>query len=233
MTLIGLDKYRRTAFATIPGWMHELDLRIFGDILSAQLDAGIDGDILEIGSYHGKSAIALGYGLCADESLTVCDLFGLTPDGVPTEGIDDYAGLTIEAFERQYARFHARSPIIHTCPSSELALDGQEFRFVHIDGGHAYGVVRDDITLVDQHVLPGDVVALDDYRSAHTPGVAAAAWEAVSCGVLYPFLLSEVKMYATHTLAAQRFWFDKCSGFDLPRESHTMHGYDVLRMWSH
>lgn len=231
MRLPGIEQYRRSAFNQIPGWMHALDLDLFDRILAHQLDADITGDMLEIGSYHGKSAIALGYGLRDGETLTVCDLFGADVEGVPSEGIDAYEGLSVNDFQASYRRFHRHEPIIHACPSSMLNLTDQQFRFAHIDGGHAYDVVRDDIALVHKHALKC-VVALDDYRSVHTPGVSAALWEAVAHGMLFPFLLSEVKVYATTSQAAQYFWFSTAQQFSgLASEVHTMHGYDVLRVW--
>lgn len=230
MNLPGLNDYRYTAFGSIPGWMHNLDLELFDRILAHQIDADIHGDLLEIGSYHGKSAIVLGYAVREDEALTVCDLFGTDAEGVSAEGMDAYEGLTVSAFEAQYGKFHQRRPLIHAGPSSTLNLTGCEFRFAHIDGGHAYDTVRDDISLVQPHALNG-VVTLDDYRSAHTPGVSAATWEATAHGILFPFLLSEVKMYAATTQEGQQYWLDVCRQFDLPREEHAIHGYDVARMW--
>lgn len=230
MKLPGLDAYARNDFAKIPGWMHRIDLELFDRILAHQLDDDITGDVLEIGSYHGKSAIVLGYGLRDDELLTVCDLFGAEVDGVSTEGMEPYDGLTVDAFAKQYGRFHDDEPHIHVCASSQLALS-IDFRFAHIDGGHAYRVVRDDIDLVRKTILRRGVVALDDYRSAHTPGVSAAVWEAAADGALYPFLLSDVKFYAATSRSDHRYWLDACRSFDLPREEHEIHGLDVVRMW--
>jgi hypothetical protein len=228
--LLGLDAYRRT-FNNVPGWMHLLDLHLFDRILSHQLDANIRGDILEIGSYHGKSAIALGYGLREDETLHICDLFGSVVDGVSREGFDPYDGLTVEAFVKQYTRFHERWPELYVCASNQCSLGRKQFRFIHVDGGHAYDVVSGDATLASGHADEDGVVVFDDYRSVHTPGVPAALWESISNGELYPFMLSEVKLYATNNLAAQRLWFDICDDFALPNEIHEMHGYSVRRVW--
>lgn len=227
--LPGADKYRRTAFPKIPGWMHDLDLDVFDRILGHQLTASISGDILEVGSYHGKSAIICGYGLRDTETLTVCDIFGDTTN-VPLEGTDPYDGLTVNDFLTQYRRFHKHDPDVRAMPSSELVLD-RDYRFIHIDGGHAYEVVRDDITLAARYSMTGTVIALDDYRSAHTPGVAAAAWEAAGNGKLYPFLLSEVKLYAATSKADQLWWLDTVREFDLPHEEHEIFGLDVVRVW--
>lgn len=230
MNLPGLDTYRRSAFASIPGWMHALDLDLFDRILGQQLSTGATGDMLEIGSFHGKSAIVLGYGLRADESLTVCDIFGDTSD-VPLEGTDPYDGLTVDDFRDKYAKWHDRAPDIRAMPSSELELD-RDYRFIHIDGGHAYEVVHDDIVLCAEHATPGGVIVLDDYRTSHTPGTSAAAWEAVANGTLFPFLLSEAKLYAATNPFDQQQWIDVAGAFDLPLEQHMIRGAHVVRVWN-
>lgn len=40
-------------------------------------------------------------------------------------------------------------------------------------------------------------MVLDDYRSPHTPGVAAATWEAVFCHGLRPICVTPEKLYGT------------------------------------
>jgi hypothetical protein len=57
-------------------------------------------------------------------------------------------------------------------------------------------------------LAPGGVVAFDDYRAVHTPGVSAAVWEATARHDFRPFLLSPRKMYGT---------FDDDSGPHLDR----------------
>lgn len=221
-------EYRKTAFNSVPGWMHMLDLELFDLILSLQLDHDITGDLLEIGSFHGKSAIVLGYGLRPGEQLTVCDIFGDTTN-VPLEGTDPYDGLSVEDFRAQYGAFHTRQPDIRSMPSSELVLD-RDYRFTHIDGGHAYTVVRDDIALVATRSAPHAVIALDDYRTVHTPGTSAAVWEAAANRTIFPFLMSEVKLYAALTEDGQRFWHDAISG-DFMCEEHEIFDSRVLRVW--
>ena len=71
------------------------------------------------------------------------------------------------------------------------------FRFIHIDGSHLYQIVKQDLHTASGLLEKGGIVAIDDYRTAHTPGVAAAAWEAVLAGRLIPLCLTPQKMYAT------------------------------------
>jgi hypothetical protein len=73
----------------------------------------------------------------------------------------------------------------------------QSCRFAHIDASHLYEHVSKDIDNVRELLVPEGVVALDDYRSPHTPGVAAAVWEAVLTKGLRPIVVSESKFYGT------------------------------------
>jgi hypothetical protein len=173
------------------------DFRLIDFILGHQLSEPVLGDILEIGSYAGKSTILLGYGLRDHETLVVCDLFGLNPADfqAPTEfmRIGACAGLTIERFHEHYDRFHRRRPQLEVCASSHLEnrIKGRSFRFIHIDGSHAYDSVRSDIWMAVEHAVQDAVVVVDDYRSPHTPGVAAAVWEAAAANAIYPFCITE------------------------------------------
>lgn len=207
MKLAGADIYRER-FSETPGWMHMQDLELFDKVLAAQLDWGIVGDLLEIGTYKGKSAIIMGMGLRFNEILIVNDLFGGHQDRVSAEGLDAYEGLDLQEFKTNYRKWHERPPTIHACPSQELKgqIDAESCRFIHVDGGHAYQVVADDLSMVRHFAADHCVLVADDYRTDHTPGVAAALWGAASQGMIYPFGLSETKMYAAFDLSSYEFW---------------------------
>jgi hypothetical protein len=110
-----------------------------------------------------------------------------------------YPTLTREIFETNYLSFHDQLPVIVQGPTSAIASDvkPQSCRFVHIDASHLYQHVKCDIAAARDLLVVDGVVALDDYRSPHTPGVAAATWEAVVTGGLKPIVLTEGKFYGT------------------------------------
>ncbi|MEB3065738.1 MULTISPECIES: class I SAM-dependent methyltransferase [Mycolicibacter] len=227
------------ALDTIPGWFYPQDVRLFDFVLNCQLENDIRGDVLEVGAYQGKSAILLAYGLRGDENLVVCDLFGLSPDNfdLPAEGMNAYSGLTIDSFYNNYDRFHARRPVVEVCPSAQLEdrVGRQSCRFIHIDGSHAYKCVRDDIRTAVNCSVKNAVIALDDYRSPHTPGVSAAIWEAAASGIIFPFCITPSKLYAAVSRTAQKEWFDevlRLTGVDSPwgYEVHQVLGVDLLRV---
>lgn len=232
MKLPAIDDYLKAedGFSAVPGWMHYTDLVLFDLILNHQFEAGITGDMLEIGTYHGKSAIPMGCGLRDGESLMVCDLFGSFDAGVPKEGLQDYVNLSIDNFLGNYTRYHAKPPTLHVGSSASLDLGKDTFRFIHVDGGHAYEAVHQDIDLVTAHAYLNTVIAFDDFRTSHCPGVAAAVWEEAAEGILFPFALSDVKMYATAAPADHDYWVQACRTFGLPWDSHEIFGREVLRV---
>ncbi len=228
----------KDALDTVAGSFYPMDVLLFEFILSCQLRDGIPGDVLEIGAYEGKSAILLGYGLRDEDHLVVCDLFGLDPTDfeVPAEGMRDSTGLTLDRFYQNYDRFHARRPQVEVCPSWQLGerFGGRRFRFIHIDGGHAYDCVKTDIRTAIDHAAEDAVIVLDDYSSPHTPGVAAAVWEATLGGLLYPFGITAAKLYATASPEAQARWRKTLLEFNpadvsWQPEVHEVAGSEVLR----
>ena len=184
----------------VPGWFHLTDALLFDAIDAAQRDAGITGDILEIGCYQGASAILLGYMRRGAERVVVCDIF----DGA-THGPEDederhrfYQDLSRASFESNYLQFHGQLPDVVAGPSAALAELGlgKRFRIIHIDGSHAYDAVRSDLLLSKELLMEGGVVVFDDIVSRHTPGVTAAVWEGVLVDELVPLLQSR-KLYGT------------------------------------
>lgn len=190
------------------GWFEQVDSDIFDAILSQQ-----HGDVLEIGAYVGDSAIPMGRHIRPDESLVVCDLWeGVfsSPDIDPKDHMH-YSGLTLDRFLQNWDAVYDWRPELVQGDSLTLDLTGREFRFAHIDGCHMYEYVSHDIRNVAGHVHPDGVIVLDDYRREHVPGVAAATWGAVSAGIIFPFLTSTNKLYATANPAAAGRWLSAMS----------------------
>jgi hypothetical protein len=68
---------------------------------------------------------------------------------------------------------------------------------VHVDASHLWKHVNGDIEASRLLLRPDGVVICDDYRSEHTPGVAAAVWNAVANEGLRPICVTGNKFYAT------------------------------------
>ncbi|MFI6445460.1 class I SAM-dependent methyltransferase [Kitasatospora sp. NPDC050543] len=187
----------------VPGWFWPVDQLLFTRILDDQdPDAGA-GDLLEMGTYLGRSAILIGRHLRPGETFTVCDLFDSeAPDDPNADemSMSYRQTLTRKAFEANYLAFHPQLPQIVQATTSVLEGDRiapESCRFVHIDASHLYDHVAGDIRVARAALRKNGVVALDDFRSEHTPGVSAAVWEAVFVHGLRPICLSTQKFYGT------------------------------------
>lgn len=227
------------AVKNIGGWFYEEDAFVFEAISGMQTRNHISGDFLEIGAYRGRSAAFLGFLLQPDEQLVVCDLF--EGQGVNAENQAEkaawYASLNRQEFERQYLQVHPHLPRILACRSSALERVGNlspTFRFIHIDGSHLYEIVKQDLLTASELLKKGGIVAIDDYRTVHTPGVAAATWEAALSGALIPLCLTAQKMYATckHTdvawLRKLKKWGEAQNEFHVDIEK--VYGRQLLRL---
>lgn len=214
---------------SVAGWFTQKDAVLFDAIDVAQRNAGVTGDILEIGCYQGTSAILLGYMRQEFERLLICDLF----DGVTQSPEDDVERARYytpnfgrEMFEANFLRFHPQLPEIIAQPSSILHNAGLQrtFRFIHIDGSHAYEQVRLDLLLAQKLLVRGGVVVFDDLLSPHTPGVTAAVWEGVANDGLVP-MYQTIKFYGTWGMP-----IDVTIPAGLSPFSHTVRGYPMLHI---
>jgi predicted O-methyltransferase YrrM len=220
----------------IPGWFSQPDVDLFRLLLQSTESRLGAGDLAELGVYLGKSTILLGSYLRPDEQLTVADLFeSSTDDKANQREIEQqYAGLSRLRFEENYRGLHGTLPVIVHGDSSSIrqhAKSGRH-RFVHIDASHLYANVKSDIDAAHELLMQDGIVVLDDYRSEHTPGVAAATWQAVAAG-LRPFALSTSKMYATWGdstawLSMVEAWL---SANDYMSESQAIGDQRVVRIW--
>lgn len=193
------------SFYDIEGWFHWLDKTIFDELLQFQSDSP-PGDLVELGAYKGKSTVVIGDHLRDGERFVVVDLFGedASDSGLAKanrkEIQNSYATLTRQQFESNYLALHPVLPLVVQGLSSEIVdhVDPGTARFVHVDASHLYTHVREDVVSAKQLLRADGIVVFDDFRSEHTPGVAAAVWEAVVQGGLIPFAITPHKLYGVY-----------------------------------
>ncbi len=159
--------------SSVPGAFNVDDVGHFHIILSMQSVFGLRGDLLEIGSYHGRSCAVMAKYLKQNERIHICDAFSL--DTEDRYGNKPTPEILISNIERINHDRIKEQIIIHECLSNDLRFEeDQKFRFVHIDGGHSEEQTLFDLNLV-KSVLPiRGVVVVDDYHHKNWPGVTPA-----------------------------------------------------------
>jgi len=191
----------RETLDSIPGWFGDTDPYVISICGALQQRFNIDGDILEIGTYFGRSAVLLGRLTTGQQQLVVCDLFESPPEDErnAAESRTHYSALSRKAFENNYARVNGSLPEILQMHSSEIGgwLHGRTFRLIHVDGSHEWKAVVQDIDLSRRLLAPDGLIVFDDFRDPYAMGVAAAVWAAILSGALSPLVLTDAKLYAS------------------------------------
>jgi predicted O-methyltransferase YrrM len=157
----------------IKGFANADDAMHFALILAYQTATGLKGDMLEIGTFFGKSTMVLAYFLAEGERLVICDAFEEeTHDRYDARpGVQD----VVDAIRLAVPEFDARVLDVHVGDSSSLSIAAsQRFRFVHVDGGHSYAEARRDLELAASRLLPSGIIAVDDYAHPAWPEVTEA-----------------------------------------------------------
>jgi predicted O-methyltransferase YrrM len=230
------------ALDTVPGSLSPLDFRVLVELDRLQKVHGIAGDLFEIGTAFGRSAILLGHlARPPDERVTVCDVFenawAVDAESFPLYN-HRYSELTEKAFLEQYERFHELPPDIIVGASEQLEAGelAGTCRIVHVDGGHSYDIVRQDVATARTLLGPGGIVAFGDIATPDNPGVALAVWELVLSGSFVPLCITEGKLYGTWDGAALD-WVAAIDGWverapDLGTDIHTLAGWPVRRIFT-
>lgn len=190
-------------FNDVPGWFMPIDQAAFSWILGHQNQSEPEGALVELGVFKGKSAIAIGNYLRAGEVFTACDLFeDIAQSEVADPGERAFfveQGLTQDEFERNYLAFHGDLPRVVRGPTALITrfVAPQTARFVHVDAGHTYDLVRQDIAAAKVMLRENGIVVFDAYRKSNDMGTAAAVWEAILNEGLKPVINTDFKLYAT------------------------------------
>jgi len=175
---------REEGMSEVEGWLDERAASITRFLTTYQHARDLVGDVLEIGVYAGKYFLVLLDGLGERERAVAIDIFQSQNPKIPSAHGDR---ATFEATLKNYAP-DARVVIMETDstflePRDVLAnmgeLDTTEppFRFISIDGSHEAGDVEHDLRLAADLLMPGGIIALDDWQAGERP-----SWPGVADG---------------------------------------------------
>ena len=198
MNIEKIQHFISEAHQSIDGWFFPLDQLIFFELASLQNRLNITGDMCEIGVWKGKSLTLLSLLKAKEERLFGFDLF-----------VDDHQALT----EANLAQFGCSDNVILkkglTSDIGAANLDAMfetALRFLHIDAGHEYHEVLEQLELFVPLASDQAVISMDDYQDREFPGIEAAVLDFAERDRprrFVPFVAGGNKMYlCTEPLAA-------------------------------
>ncbi len=172
---------------SLPGWFEQDAALMFMAYNQLIADQGLTGNTLEIGVYHGKSAIAVASLRDESGTFTAIDLF----DGLQSrDGSSSEVGMKGAFLSNMAASFPTLEwARIIAAPSATVSADALgPHTFCHIDGLHTAEGTYADLCLCADVTVPGGLVAIDDYFNQQFPGVCegALSFEQRHPGVLTP-----------------------------------------------
>jgi len=202
-------QYIRSGRNRVAGWLFRLDAEIFGLLTDHQNRGGLDGSVVEIGLYHGKSFIALCLSLRAGQKAYGIDIFeqqALNPvhSGTGNRQVVQ-SNLQAAGVDLAAVVLDGR-PSTSVRPADILGSVGAA-RFFSIDGGHQCEVVRSDLLLAEQTLAEHGVIALDDFLRPTWAEVSAGyfAWFETSSKSIVPFAIGLNKLYLCRRGYAARY----------------------------
>jgi len=149
----------------VEGYFDKKDLLVWDAFLEQQEAAGVEGHMLEIGVYKGRSAYFSSMFARAGEHCWFID-----PE------LDPEFRRSVEQSMPGRAHCLERSSF-EVGKSPEGHLDGfGEFRWIHVDGQHTARAVVNDLTLADRLLAPQGIVIVDDFLCSLWPHVAAGVF---------------------------------------------------------
>jgi SAM-dependent methyltransferase len=163
------------AFDRIEGWFSPdaaLMFMAYNELLAAH---EVAGDVLEIGVHHGLSTLALAAIRGDGAQVVAIDLF----DELQAQNVSSSGSGSRARFVRNMRAFFGDIAFVRCIAAASSTLDpadlGCRFSFCHVDGGHTGKETYDDLALCSRILLPGGVLALDDYFNPAFPGVCEGA----------------------------------------------------------
>lgn len=221
-----LQKYL-WSFERIEGWFSYDAALMFMAYNQLIARHGIAANVLEIGVHHGLSTIAVATLRAPDARLYAVDLF----EDLQSQNVSHSGGGNRAIFERNMREFFGDIGFIDIITGASGSLDRDQFpeafSFCHVDGGHTRAETLHDIQLSASLLVPGGLVALDDYFNPEFPGVSEGAVE---------FLLSHPDVLRPIAIGYNKVLLQKQpAAFDLNAEffsSFPPISHKSVEMWS-
>lgn len=195
-----LEKYATEGYLEVEGWGVDKDLIELIRILDQFQEAEkISGPLWEIGVHHGRTLILFGLIARKNESIIGIDLFEHAQhQNLDLSGCGSYQALmeNISKFSPDvtYDIYEANSFLLE----DEVLERMQNARLGHIDGGHFFEVVLNDMMIAQSTIGLGGIIIVDDYLHSGFPEVQEAVhryfWTSSRIKAI-PFAIGKNKLF--------------------------------------
>ena len=207
--IVAVDHYLDHGYDSVVGMSSRFAAALSAKLLQMQSDAGITGDIAEIGAFEGRYFIALCHALAQGEVALGIDIFEWPNAEVRDRfeanclkhGIGPERRRTIKGDSGQMKP----ADLLNQAPSGKL-------RFIHVDGEHSRIALSRDLVLATACLADGGLIVLDDMLHPGYPTlmVAVQAYLEANPDIVPLCVIDrETIVGATKFVLCQRAWFQR------------------------
>lgn len=223
----------------VNGWVGLMDVR-FLDILGS-IPLNQDGDILELGSYHGKYSIAMNQLTTnSNAECLLVDIYhkqhlNLSHSGdaykLPEDiSMEEYMREQFSRFDKKNKGRNVRCMVADTLDLIPSDFGKRRYKMVHIDAGHHRENAEHDLKLVEYAIKPEGVVILDDWMNDFYVGVNEGFWRyRHNGGHLVPFACCHGKLFLCN-YSAHKKWIDYLTKYEIRFKMEKLDGYDIVNV---
>ncbi|MBD2261400.1 class I SAM-dependent methyltransferase [Pseudanabaena sp. FACHB-2040] len=169
-------------FDRIEGWLHKPTAIMTFRLCEFQRHMRFAGNLVEIGTYHGRYFFAFSGAAEKGEICIAVDLFEDQARNEDLPGYDEVGSTGIHSLTQDIFRDHARNLLpehnVLIVQASSLDIsprhlmpNGLQARFFSIDGGHSATVFKHDLLLAEQVIAEHGIIAIDDILNPQWPGI--------------------------------------------------------------
>jgi hypothetical protein len=146
----------------IEGMLSPFSMAAVDSLLALQAQRGITGDIVEMGTFRGKSAAVLGRRMSQAETLHLFD-------------IEDY--LDRDSLRRAGTNFDFTLADTLDLSRWKLRKFKKSVRFCHVDASHAFDPTVHEMGLADYMLSNEGILCLDDFANLNFSQILAATYK--------------------------------------------------------
>jgi hypothetical protein len=211
-----LEHFNAEVYGRVEGWLGDRMWQIV-DVIGTILDTnGVSGHLAEFGVHHGLFLFLLNTLRNDGEECFAIDVFDEQHLNVDQSGRGSLTMFlshleTLLAAERDCVRVVQRDTMSFSTREFTELFGNTGVKCFSIDAGHTIQHACNDLHLVQEVLVPGGIVALDDYMSVHWPGVTEGFYRFMQSQNrrLKPFLYFQNKLFLTtvseHGACLQQF----------------------------
>jgi Methyltransferase domain len=211
-----LEHFNSHIYGHVEGWLGDRMWQII-NVIGTILDTnGVHGNIAEFGVHHGLFLFLLNTLRNDDELCFAIDVFDEQRLNVDCSGRGSSSVFlshieTLMASQQRSFRVVQRDTTSFSIIDIVNLFGKKGVKFFSIDAGHTVQHACNDLTLAQEVLVSGGVIALDDYMSVHWPGVTEGFYRFMHFQNrrLKPFLFFQNKLFLTtvseHGLCLQQF----------------------------